>query len=74
VLASTVGAAVSWTTRFKLRTNPTPRDPLPEHVAVRHAIASRDPEFASKTMRELLRLALDDMADTLIEQTSVDRT
>ena len=70
VLASTVGAAVSWTTRFKHRNNPTPRDPLPEHVAVRHAIASRDPAFASKTMRELLRLALDDMADTLIEQTS----
>lgn len=61
VLASTVGAAVSWTTRFKQRNRPIPRDPLPEHEALRHAIASRDPVFASGTMRELLRLALEDM-------------
>jgi DNA-binding FadR family transcriptional regulator len=62
VLASTVGAAVRWTTRFKQRNKPIPRDPLPEHLALRDAIASRDPAFASETMRELLRLALDDMA------------
>ena len=61
VLASTVGAAVSWTTRFKQRNKPIPRDPLPEHEALRNAIASRDPVFASETMRELLRLALEDM-------------
>jgi DNA-binding FadR family transcriptional regulator len=61
VLASTVGAAVSWTTRFKQRNKPIPRDPLPEHEALRNAIASRDPAYASETMRELLRLALDDM-------------
>lgn len=65
VLASTVGAAVSWTTRFKQRKSPSPRDPLPEHLALRHAIASRDPAFARDTMRELLRLALEDMAGTL---------
>ena len=62
VLASTVGAAVSWTTRFKQRTNRLPRDPLADHVALRDAIASRDPAFASETMHELLRLALADMA------------
>jgi len=67
VLASTVGAAVSWTTRFKQRTKPIPRDPLPEHLALRNAIASRDPEFASETMRELLRLALEDMASASTE-------
>ena len=61
-LASSVGAAVSWTTRFKQRNKPIPRDPLPEHIALRDAIASRDPAFASETMRELLRLALGDMA------------
>ncbi len=69
VLASTVGAAVSWTTRFKHRKNPMPRDPLPDHLAVRNAIASRDPAFASETMRELLRLALEEMADSLSDQT-----
>jgi DNA-binding FadR family transcriptional regulator len=68
VLASTVGAAVSWTTRFKHRRNARPRDPLPDHIAVRHAIASRDPAFASETMRELLRLALEDMTGTLIKR------
>ena len=62
VLASTVGAAVSWTTRFKQRTNRLPRDSLAEHEALRDAIASRDPAFASETMHELLRLALQDMA------------
>jgi DNA-binding FadR family transcriptional regulator len=70
VLASTVGAAVSWTTRFKQRTKPIPRDPLPEHLELRHAIASRDPAFASETMRELLRLALEDMASPHTEGAS----
>lgn len=73
VLSSTVGAAVSWTTRFKQRNKPIPRDPLPEHVALRDAIASRDPVFARKTMRELLRLALEDMAGTRPEQTSAEK-
>lgn len=74
VLASTVGAAVSWTTRFKHRRRAIPRDPLPEHIAVRHAIASRDPAFASDAMRELLRLALEEMADTLTERVPAERS
>ena len=72
-LASSVGAAVSWTTRFKQRNKPIPRDPLPEHVALRDAIASRDPAFASQTMRELLRLALDDMAAAKTGKASAKR-
>jgi DNA-binding FadR family transcriptional regulator len=72
-LASSVGAAVSWTTRFKQRTKPIPRDPLPEHVALREAIASRDPSFASEAMRELLRLALEDMAETQAERTAAGK-
>ena len=74
VLASTVGAAVSWTTRFKQRTKPIPRDPLPEHLALRDAIASRDPKFASETMHELLRLALADMAGTQIKRSPADKS
>lgn len=61
-LSSSVGAAVRWTTRFKLQHSKTPRDPIVEHVDLRNAIASRDPERAIETTRELLSLALHDMA------------
>ena len=60
-LASTVGAAVRWTTRFKQRKHGLPRDPLPEHLRVHQAIAAGDPEAARREMSELLRLALADM-------------
>lgn len=60
-LATSVAAAVRWTTRFKHRRRKRPRDPLPEHVALRDAIAERKPERARKAMEELLRLALADM-------------
>jgi DNA-binding FadR family transcriptional regulator len=62
-LATSVAAAVRWTTRFKQRRHKYPRDPLPEHVALRDAIASRSPEYAEAAMRELLRLALADMPE-----------
>jgi len=52
---------VRWTTRFKFRTRPNPRDPLPEHVAVRDAIAAGQPDTAHAAMAELLHLALIDM-------------
>jgi len=62
-LATSVGAAVRWTTRFKQQQHRYPRDPLPEHEALRHAIASRKPDRARKAMEWLLRLALADMPD-----------
>lgn len=61
-LASSVGAAVQWTTHFKQRASKRPRDPLPEHEAVYRAIAAGDVEHAGAAMVELLRQALDDMA------------
>jgi DNA-binding FadR family transcriptional regulator len=64
-LASSVGAAVQWTTHFKQRVSERPRDPLPEHEAVHAAIAAADPDRAGAAMRDLLRLALDDMAAAL---------
>ncbi len=64
-LSSTVGAAVSWTTRFKHRNTPNPRDPIVEHRALRDAIDSRDAEAAHGAMKELIRLALEDMAESL---------
>jgi DNA-binding FadR family transcriptional regulator len=60
-LATSVAAAVRWTTRFKLRYRQHPRDPLPEHEALRDAVASRDPHSARAAMDHLLRLALADM-------------
>ena len=60
-LASSVGAAVSWTTTYKQRTRSLPRDPLPEHLRVYDAIRSQDPDRASAAMTELLGLALSDM-------------
>ncbi|MFZ2998174.1 FadR/GntR family transcriptional regulator [Sphingobium sp.] len=69
-LASSVGAAVSWTTTFKHRKKLLPRDPLPDHFAVFQAIAARDTAAARATMAELLRLALADMDIALNEPDS----
>lgn len=64
-LCSSIGAAVQWTTRFKQRASPAPRDPLPEHAAVHAAIAASDPPAASAAMTALVRIALDDTAKAL---------
>lgn len=60
-LSSSVGAAVSWTTKFKHRDRDLPRDPLPDHVAVYEAIVAQDPDRARQAMSDLLRMALEDM-------------
>ncbi len=60
-LASSVGAAVNWTTRFKQRNHALPRDPIPEHIAVFTAIEAQDTAQARTAMEELLQLALADM-------------
>ncbi len=64
-LSSSVGAAVQWTTHFKQRASKSPRDPLPEHVAVFTAIADADAEAARSAMSNLLHLAFEDMAEAL---------
>jgi DNA-binding FadR family transcriptional regulator len=64
-LASSVGAAVDWTTRFKQRHQALPRDPLPEHLAVFAAIEASDGEQARRAMEDLLRLAFEDTTATL---------
>jgi DNA-binding FadR family transcriptional regulator len=61
-LASSVGAAVQWTTHYKQSVSAQPRDPLPEHAAVYAAIAAADPARARDAMTDLLRLALEDMS------------
>ncbi len=57
-LTSGVAAAVTWTTIFKQRKRPLPRDPLPDHERVYEAVAARDPAAAHAAMAELVRLAL----------------
>ncbi|HSG33550.1 MAG TPA: FadR/GntR family transcriptional regulator [Sphingomonadaceae bacterium] len=66
-LGTSVAAAVRWTTRFKQQASKHPRDPLPEHEALRDAVASRKPALARKAMQELLRLALEDMPKLKLE-------
>ncbi|HWU01966.1 MAG TPA: FadR/GntR family transcriptional regulator [Novosphingobium sp.] len=62
-LAESIGAAVRWTTHFKARVSPVPRDSVPDHEAVLRAIANCDADGARQAMRELLRLAQEDMRD-----------
>lgn len=57
-LMSGIAAAVTWTTIFKQRKRPLPRDPMPDHERVYDAVASRDTTAARASMAELVRLAL----------------
>ena len=59
-LASTIGAAVQWTTIFKQRERPLSRDPIPDHEQVYDAIAARDSKRARAAMLSLIRYALVD--------------
>lgn len=59
-LMSGIAAAVNWTTIFKQRNRPLPRDPMPDHERVYDAVASRDVTAARESMAELVRLALRD--------------
>ncbi|MES2059136.1 MAG: FadR/GntR family transcriptional regulator [Pseudomonadota bacterium] len=59
-LASTIMAAIAWTTIFKQRNGALPRDPVPEHRALHEAIAQGSAPAAEAAMRELVRLALAD--------------
>jgi DNA-binding FadR family transcriptional regulator len=53
-LMNGIGAAVRWTTIFKQRKSPLPRDPLPDHVRVYETVADGDPKAARKAMTELI--------------------
>lgn len=60
-LASTVAAAVNWTTFFKHRRTKKPADRLPDHEKVLAAIESANPQRARKAMSDLIAAALTDM-------------
>jgi DNA-binding FadR family transcriptional regulator len=56
-LTSGIAAAIHWTTVFKQRGNPRPRDALPDHVRVYEAIEAGNPRKAHKAMYSLVELA-----------------
>ena len=62
-LITSIGAAVSWSTVFKLRFNPQSRDPVPDHRRVYEAVAACDPDRAQRAMEELVDLAFSDTND-----------
>lgn len=59
-LASSIMAAIAWTTVYKHRNNALTRDPIPDHRALYDAFAAGDAEGARGAMAELIRLALAD--------------
>lgn len=59
-LASSIMAAIAWTTIYKQRKRKLPRDPIPDHRALFDAVAAGDARAARATMAELIRLALVD--------------
>nr|WP_321983393.1 FadR/GntR family transcriptional regulator [uncultured Lichenicoccus sp.] len=71
-LSSSVGAAIRWTTLFKHRVQPHPRDPMLEHRLVLDAITRRDPDAARTRMTELVRFALADMHASLAAGAGAD--
>ncbi|WP_292921591.1 MULTISPECIES: FCD domain-containing protein [unclassified Novosphingobium] len=60
-LASSIGAAVRWTTIYKQRKRKLPRDPVPDHRVLFDAIADADPAAARAAMVRLIELALEDI-------------
>ena len=63
-LSSGISAAVHWTTVYKMRATPLPRDPIPAHVRVYEAIREGNPDAARIAMSDLLRVALADTQES----------
>lgn len=59
-LTSSVSAAVTWTTVFKQRIDPLPRDPVPDHKHVYDAVAAGDAQGAHRAMMKLVEMAFED--------------
>ncbi|MDC7685013.1 FadR/GntR family transcriptional regulator [Asticcacaulis sp. BYS171W] len=67
-LSHSIGAAVAWSTRFKQRSGPLLRDPVPDHRRVYDAIKRQDAGAARWCMESLIRMALDDTQRTMKTQ------
>jgi len=64
-LASTISAAVRWTTIYKQRKRKLPRDPVPDHRVLFDAVANGDGPAARTAMSNLIELALADIGSPL---------
>jgi len=64
-LASSIMAAIAWTTLYKQRKRGLVRDPIPDHRNLFDAIANADSAAARDAMSELVRLALADTEKSL---------
>ncbi|UZK69782.1 FadR family transcriptional regulator [Sphingomonas sp. S1-29] len=64
-LSAGITAAVGWTSDLVSRGKATPRDPMPDHMAVYSAIGNRDPSAAFQAMKDLVDFALADTRETL---------
>ncbi|MCW3834421.1 FadR/GntR family transcriptional regulator [Sphingomonas canadensis] len=67
-LTTGVSTAISLTTEFKQHRLPSPRDALPEHVAVFEAIAASDAQGAHDAMARLVDRGLTDTMEARAEQ------
>jgi DNA-binding FadR family transcriptional regulator len=56
-LTSGIAAAITWTTVFKQRESPSPRNPQRDHERVYEAILRKNPSAAHKAMVSLVELA-----------------
>jgi len=63
-LSTSVTAAVTWSTKFKDRTQRLKRDAIPDHVRVFDAIAAGNPKAARRAMMRLIELAFSDATQT----------
>ena len=72
-LASSIEAAVGWTTIYKQRKGRLRRDPIADHHAIFTAIADGDPVAARAAMNELIQLALEDTSPAVEASPVLDR-
>jgi DNA-binding FadR family transcriptional regulator len=73
-LTSGVAAAVNWTTLYKQRNSPPPRDPIPDHERVYEAVAAQNATAAADAMTALIRLALLDTTRGRAQRTRAKRS
>ncbi len=63
-LTSSISAAITWITIFRIRRQALLRDGVPDHRRVYEAVASGNPKLAYKTMKALIEHALEDAKNT----------
>ena len=59
-LSAGMAAAIHWTTVYKTRASPLPRDPMPAHQRVFAAIRAEDPTGARQATADLVQMAFED--------------